>query len=149
GDSLRLDLDFLALTLRDAGICSDLAEAVAALRGPVVDRRALAKEREAAWAALWQSAADEFKSQPVLQVWLQKLARLGLLRRLCNDEPDAAAALLKDIARTAHALPADAEPLASFAARLFGDAHALDPGTPRATLAVRAAARLGGIHFTD
>src|SRR5690606_34814342 len=31
----------------------------------------------------------------------------------------------------------------------FGDAHALDAGTPRATLAVRAAARLGGVHFQD
>ncbi|MGH8021447.1 MAG: TIGR02679 family protein, partial [Opitutaceae bacterium] len=42
-----------------------------------------------------------------------------------------------------------AEPLAALAARLFGDAHALDPGIPCATLAVRVAARLGGIAFED
>jgi len=35
------------------------------------------------------------------------------------------------------------------AARLFGDAHALDAGSPRATLAVRAAALLGGVIFED
>ena len=46
-------------------------------------------------------------------------------------------------------LPVRAEPLAGFAARLFGDAHALDAGTARATLAVRAATRLAGVPFED
>ncbi len=48
-----------------------------------------------------------------------------------------------------NALPARAEPLAAVAARLFGNAHALDPGTPRASLAVRAAARIGGVRFEN
>lgn len=149
GASLQVDLNFLAVTLSDAGICDDLETAVGALRGAVIDRRALAEQRATVWSALWLSAAEEFASLPVLQPWLARLAGLGLLRRLCDDDPEQAAALIVEIARIARALPAAGEPLASFAARLLGDAHALDPGTPRATLAVRAAARLGGVHFRD
>jgi uncharacterized protein (TIGR02679 family) len=122
---------------------------VVALNGPVVDRRALAAERDAAWSALWRSAEEAFAFRPLLLPWLGKLAGLGLLRRLCDDDPVAAGVLIGEISLTAKALPAAAEPLASFAARLFGNAHALDPGTPRATLAVRAAAHLGGVHFND
>jgi uncharacterized protein (TIGR02679 family) len=149
GASLQVDLDFLATTLREAGICDDLPAGVVALSGPVVDRRALAAERDAAWAELWRSATEAFASRPILQPWLAKLAALGLLRRLCNDDPAAAGVLVGEISRATNALPVAAEPLAVFAARLFGDAHALDPGTPRATLTVRAAARLGGVHFQD
>ena len=47
------------------------------------------------------------------------------------------------------ALPVRGEPLAGFAARVLKDAHALDPGMPRATLAVRGAADLGGIELED
>ena len=40
GSALRVDLDLLADTLHEAGICDDLSAAVGALRGRVVDRRA-------------------------------------------------------------------------------------------------------------
>lgn len=149
GASLQIDLDFLLLTLREARICDDLDTAVEALRGSVTDRRVLASERAAAWSALWRGVADRFDGQPALQLWLARLEGLGTLKRLCNDNPVTAGALMEEIARIVNALPATAEPLPSFSARLFGDAHALDPGTVRATLAVRAVARLGGIQLVD
>jgi uncharacterized protein (TIGR02679 family) len=149
GASLRIDLDFLTDTLRDAGLCSDLREAVEALRGPLTDYRALEGERTAQWAEVWRSATADFAFRPELRPWLAKLASLGLLRRLSGDSPAAGAALLRDIATMAAQLPASAEPLAAFAARWFGDAHALDPGSPRANLAVHAAARIGGIPSRD
>lgn len=149
GAALRIDLDELAGVLREAGICHELSVAVSALRGKIVDRRALAEKRIVAWAEVWRAAAEDFVGRPALHLWLSKLDHLGLVRRLCGNEPAAGAALLRELATMVNALPARAEPLAAFAARLLGDAHALDPGTPRATLAVRAAARLGGIQFED
>jgi uncharacterized protein (TIGR02679 family) len=149
GESLQVDLDLLAATLREAGICLDLRDAIGALRGSIVDERARAAQREAVWSAVWQAAAANFARYAVLQPWLATLSRLGIVRRLCGNEPAAAEAVLSDVARVANALPTRAEPLAAFAARLFCNAHALDPGTPRATLAVRAAARIGGVRFAD
>jgi uncharacterized protein (TIGR02679 family) len=72
-----------------------------------------------------------------------------LLKRLAAGDPVRGSELLAEIAVVVAALPVRAEPLAGFAARLFGDAHALDAGTVRATLAVRAAARLAGVPFED
>lgn len=149
GNTLRLDLDELAATLRAASICDDLGAALQALRGPLTDRRAAIQQISAAWNAVWREARKKFSPTPTLDPWLAKLQDLGIVRRLCGDDPAAGATLLDEIARVVVSLPVHAEPLAAFAARLFGDAHALDAGSPRATLAVRAAARLGNIQFKD
>lgn len=149
GETLTLDLEVLAGTLREAGISDDLRSAVEALLGPVTNRRAAGRERDNEWAACWGATRDRFAMRPVLASWLDELARSGMVKRLCADNPAIAHALLRDVWMIMDALPAAAEPLASLAARLIGDAHGLDPGTARATLAVRAAARLGGIEFED
>jgi uncharacterized protein (TIGR02679 family) len=149
GSALHIDLDELAGVLREAGICDDLSVAVSALRGKLVDRRALADQHALAWGEVRRVGAEGFASRPLLHLWLAKLDRLGLVRRLSGNEPAVAATMLRELATVVNALPVEAEPLAAFAARLLGDAHALDPGTPRATLAVRAGARLGGIQFED
>ncbi len=149
GSSLQIQLDELAHALREAGICDDLQSAVFALRGPIVDRHTRAAEREAAWTAVWQEMEKSFGAKPMLRPWLAKLAGTGVVRRLCDDDPEVGAQVLRDVSRVVSSLPAAAEPLAAFAARLFGNAHALDPGIPRATLAVRAAARVSGILFQD
>lgn len=149
GQTLSIDLDWLGLTLREAGIATDLAAAVKALRGDIVDRRSTARARASAWAATWREADAAFAAWPALRTWIGTLARLGTMRRLAGGDAGFATALLRDLARVAAALPAAAEPLPAFAARLFGDAHALDPGQPRATLAVRAAAKLGAVPFEN
>lgn len=149
GRTLRIDLDLLAATLREAGIAAGLHEALEALRGDIVDRRSSDRERAGAWAAVWHEADAAFSPWPALRTWIATLARLGTLRRLAGDDAALAASWLRDLVRIVAALPAAAEPLPALAARLFGDAHALDPGTARATLAVRAAARLGGVPFEN
>ena len=149
GDSLGIDLAELAEVLCMAGICADLPAAVSALRGPVADRRAQAERHQAAWDEVMLTGTARFGVWPTLQNWLGELAASGLLKRLCADQPASAAPLLDELVCLAAALPARAEPLAALAARIFGDAHALDSGSPRATLAVRLAARLGGVELDD
>lgn len=150
GDRLSLDLDELAEQLRAAGIAETLADAFQALVGPVANRPALAAEANARWAARVNPfrAAWADRCAPLVP-WFDELAASGLLKRLVNGDPSTAAALLETVTQVVAALPTKAEPLAHFAARLFGDAHALDLGFPRSTLAVRAAARLGGTVFED
>jgi uncharacterized protein (TIGR02679 family) len=149
GATLTINLDALTDMLRVAGICDNLAEAVEGLLGPIVNSRAASREREAEWAALWHEIRHAFDSRPSLLGWIEELARTGAVKRLCSDDPVRAALVMRDVMRIIDALPAGAEPLAAFAARLLGDAHALDPGSPLATLTVRAAARLGEIEFQD
>jgi len=149
GDSLQIDLDFLAETLADAGLCSSLNQALETLRGPVADLRAQSEALALAWVNLRERAAADFLHWPLLAGWVDELFATGLLKRLGASDPTLAGQLLIETAQVASALPVQAEALAAFAARLFGDAHALDLGTPRATLAIRAAARLGNVQFED
>ncbi len=149
GATLTVNLDRLAVALRDAGVCDDLRSGVEALTGPVENRRAAEQQRESEWMEVWGETNDTLGQRAELREWLNELARSGAVKRLCGDDPRAGRELLRAATQLVAALPAQAEPLPSLAARLFGDAHALDPGEPRATLAVRAAARLGGIEFED
>jgi uncharacterized protein (TIGR02679 family) len=150
GRSLMIDLDELATLLREAGVAPDLTVAVEALTGPVANRSVLAAAVEDAWSRVFAEAHDRWPNagQP-LATWLEELASQGILKRLAAGDPARGSELLAEIAVVIAALPARAEPLAGFAARLFGDAHALDAGSARATLAVRAAARLTGVPFQD
>lgn len=147
GSSLQIDLDELALSLREAGICESLPAAVEALRGKIPDRRAQAAAHENTWAEIRADTLAIFAPCPALVAWGEELFAVGLLKRLSSAQPARARQLIADIATIARALPVRAEPIATFAARLFGDAHALDPGSARATLAVRAAALLGQTTF--
>lgn len=148
GDTLLVDLDLLAETLVAARLCRSLPDAVAALRGPVRNRRAEAEALAATWAAVRSDAHRRFRPWPQLADWIEKVLSSGVLKRLAAD-PAQAVALLAELERVVRALPCRAEPLAAFAARLFGDAHALDAGSPRGTLAVQAAAQLGRIAADD
>ena len=147
GTTLLVNLDALTRLLAEAAVCPDLESAVQALTGPIVNRQAAAARDAAAWAGVWLQAR-ELMRQPRLIEWLDELTRDGTVKRLCAT-PQSASILLAQLAQLAHALPAPGEPLSALAARLFGDAHALDPGRPLATLAVRAAARLGDVQLED
>jgi len=149
GHSLMIDLDELATLLREAGVAPDLTVAVETLDGPVANHRALAAAVEGAWNRVFAEAHDRWTPGQPLATWLEELASQGMLKRLAAGDPARGSELLAEIAVVVAALPARAEPLAGFAARLFGDAHALDAGSARATLAVRAAARLTGVQFED
>ena len=147
GTTLVVNLDALTRLLADAGISPDLESAVQALTGPIVNRQTVAARDAAAWTGAWTHART-LLHEPRLREWLEELIRAGTVKRLCVT-PQSVLTVLTQLARLAAALPAPGEPLAAFAARLFGDAHALDPGSPLATLAVRAAARLGEVQLED
>jgi uncharacterized protein (TIGR02679 family) len=150
GRSLMIDLDELAMLLREAGVAPNLTVAVETLTGAVANRRSLAAAVETAWNRVFAEAHDRWSkvSQPLV-TWLEELASQGMLKRLAAGDPARGSELLSEVAVVVAALPTRVEPLGGFAARLFGDAHALDAGTARATLAVRAATRLAGVPFED
>jgi uncharacterized protein (TIGR02679 family) len=135
GQSISVRLDDLEVLLRQAGICDDLVEAMEALGGPLVDARARRQETEAAWAGLVSAG-----SRP----WLEELRATGLLRRLARNDLAVAGELLRQALEIERRLPARGLPLAELAAAVTGDSHALDPGTPLGTIAVRIAAGQGG-----
>lgn len=145
---VSVPLDELATRLREAGICDSLRNAVELLTGPVADVASVREERAAAWERVFGSAPEVLRRRPLAE-WLDGLRASGSLKRLAGASPVAATQLLARLAHVIGALPAGGAPLASFAAAMLGDAHALDPGTPLATLAIRAAACIGGVALED
>jgi len=149
GRSLHVDLDALAVMLEHSAVAPDLVSAVTALRGRVANRREDRAIHAQTWESVASAAGEQFQPWPDVAAWGRTLVRAGVLKRLARSDAATALAWIRDLARLCAVLPARAEPLASLAARLYGDAHALDPGTPRGTLAVRAAARLGHVSFSN
>ena len=139
GDSLEVPVPAVTRVLTDSGVAPDLVTALTALRGPLRD---LARQRAAAERA-WLRAEgplDELASaQPALTRWREQVRARGLLRRLAST-PEAAQTLAESARVCVCALPAADEPRAVFAARVVGDGHGLDDGTPLATLV------LGAVH---
>jgi uncharacterized protein (TIGR02679 family) len=142
GRSLSVRLDAVDAVLRRSGISPDgLAAAVTALTGPVT-RLADVREQEAS--AWWDAYAPLATLRPELAEWTDRLRRDGLVRRLART-PHTARILLGDTAEALRRLPADpAVSLPAFANRTLGDAHALDDGTPLATLVLSGVRALTG-----
>ncbi|MER7927957.1 TIGR02679 family protein [Streptomyces sp. NPDC096057] len=142
GRSLTVRLDAVDTVLRRSGISPDgLAGAVTALTGPVA-RLADVREQEA---NAWQEAyAPLAVLRPELGEWADQLRKNGLVRRLART-PQAAKVLLTEAAAALRTLPADpAVSLPAFAATALGDAHALDDGTPLATIVLSGIRALTG-----
>jgi uncharacterized protein (TIGR02679 family) len=143
GRSLSVSLDAIDELLRRSGACTEgLAAAVVRLGGPVAIREDLTEAWRASFAEL--EAVVAAAGRPELVHWLEELSRSGLVKRLQPD-PNRARTLLGRLASVVAALPADGQPLGWFAARHAGSAHALDHGTPLATLALGAARALAGL----
>ncbi|MGH7305832.1 MAG: TIGR02679 family protein [Candidatus Rokuibacteriota bacterium] len=143
GGSVTVRLEDLDALLRDAGICDSLAQAIEALTGPLVDARAKRHETDMAWAQVFAS------SDPGSRPWLADLRATGVLRRLSRNDPVVARELLRQALEVDRRLPERGLPLAELAAAVTGDGHALDPGTPLGTIAVRIAAERGGAGAWD
>ncbi|MFR0355111.1 TIGR02679 family protein [Streptomyces sediminimaris] len=132
GRSLSIRLEAVDTVLRRSGAApGGLAAAVTALTGPVT-RLADVREQQA---HAWQEAYAPLAGLgPELAAWADRVRADGLVRRLART-PRAARNLLTSAATALRELPADPPvSLAAFAARTLGDAHALDDGTPLATL---------------
>lgn len=140
GATVSVSLDAIGRMLRDAGVCEDLAAAVAVLDGPLDDRRARRLARKAAWQQVVTDAADAVIAQwgdaTWARAWLDDLTSTGLVRRLTAD-PATAGVLLSQAVAVLAELPADDATTAGLAARVLGDSHALDGGRPLTTVVLK------------
>lgn len=118
-----------------------VCETVTELVGPLGDRAGERRRREGERAELWAWLAghDTVRAQPALSDWAASCRAAGLV----GGSPERTRALLTDALTVLAELPAQAEPLPVFAARVLnGHSHALDDGTPLSTLVLRALATL-------
>jgi len=144
GASLHVPLAAVDTVVRRGGLAPDLAAAVEALGGPIVDRTATREAAEAAWAAALAPAEQAAERRPALAPWVDWLRGTGLLRRLAGGDPEAARRLAAQAVTVLDRLPAGGQPLPVLAAAV-SDGHLLDPDRPLATLVLRAAAIVGGV----
>jgi uncharacterized protein DUF3323 len=93
GASLHVSLPAVEAVLRRGGLAPDLASAVVALGGPVVDRHVSRAADAAAWAAAFAAAEQVLERHAALTPWLVWLRDSGLLRRLAGGDPETARAL--------------------------------------------------------
>ena len=144
GASVSVSLHRLDEVLRTSGIWPDgLGSAIVALTGPVAVRAEERALRDAAWARATEPLAELVSDRPELSGWYARLESAGLLRRLSGDDTTAGD-LVRQLCSVLRALPTAMEQLPRFAARVLGNAHALDDGNPLATLVLGAAREIGG-----
>ncbi|MFF0191143.1 TIGR02679 family protein [Streptomyces sp. NPDC005244] len=116
-------------------------ETVTELIGPLDDRATERRRKEDERTGLWAWLNDHatVRAQPALADWTTACRATGLIGR----SPELTRNLLADALTVLAELPAQAEPLPVFAARVLrGDSHALDDGTRLSTLVLRALATL-------
>ncbi|CAN5400048.1 hypothetical protein BH24ACT12_BH24ACT12_11430 [soil metagenome] len=164
---LRVDLTELDRVLRASLWPAGLADAVCALGGPLTVRAEQRRRRSDAWGAAVRLFVPALQAHPRLAAWWEQWCATGSLRRVARAEAartgaavagdvpelDADVALAEvaaDVVRVAGVcvsqLPSAGEPLAVFARRTLGDAHALDRGRPVELLVRAAAEQLGDLQ---
>ncbi|MEU5593299.1 TIGR02679 family protein [Streptomyces sp. NPDC020298] len=142
GRSLTVRLDTVEEVLRRSGVSpGGLEAAVVALTGPVVLRAETRDRHVEAWE---EALAPLATVNAELADWAGRIREDGLVRRLARS-PEAAGPLVAAAVRALCALPAD-PPVsrAAFAALRLTGAHALDEGTPLATLVLSGIRALTG-----
>lgn len=127
--SLRLSHQQLDGALRSADLANDLCDALECLDGPIVDTRAARERARRAWADVFA----EPTSAALKQTFADSHAQ-GLLKRLASQDMDTARRLIAQTETVLARLPASGIARARLAADTLGDAHALDPSRPVATL---------------
>jgi len=144
--AVKVRLAALDAALRGSRFAVDLPAALELLLGPLRDlpaeRRAESDRRE----RIWRQARGHPAAvgRPALAGWLDDLAKSGLLHRLAPGDEEAVLMRTLAVLFTLLDAPAEPAPLAVVANRALGSSHALDPGQPAATLALRALAHLRG-----
>lgn len=142
GGSLSVRLDIVDAVLRRSGVSPDgLEAAVVALTGPVTLRAETRDKEERAWE---EAYAPLGTLDAELAPWAERMRGDGLVRRLART-PEAAGPLVEAAVRALRALPVSPPTSrATFAARNLSGAHALDEGTPLATLVLSGLRSLTG-----
>lgn len=151
-DRVRVDLALLDGVVRERGGASGLVDLLERLGGPLRNRQAerstAAAAREAPFDAArdWLAERPEVASGAWVEPWLAGVRRSGLLAR--QPDPGSASRLLPTaLSVVGELLAADrSSPVARtvLAARVAGDAHALDDGTVLSQLVLRALAEASG-----
>lgn len=123
-----------------------LRDVVTDIVGPLDDRAAVRQrtrdERDDLWA--WLAAHETVRSQPALGDWVAQCRSGGLIEGSVPRTRDLLSSALAVLA----ALPAEAQPLPVFAARVVGgDSHALDDGTRLSSLVLRALSVMHGVEM--
>lgn len=128
-NSIQVDVPHIDAALRAAGIASSLLEALERLDGPIVH---LVTARES-MAARWSEALGRCRHTGLAEL-LNAQAGLALLKRLSRKNPGTAGTLIERASAILRSLPAAGLARAKLAADVLGDPHALDKGTPVASL---------------
>lgn len=131
--SMQVEVAEIDAGLARAGLAVSLRDALEQLDGPIVD---LAAQRLQAHTQ-WQHLLDDCE-HPGLRAALQTPTGLGLLKRLSGSRLELGVQLIHDADRVLRRLPATGIPRAQLAVAALGDAHALDAGSPAATLVLAA-----------
>lgn len=132
--SIRIDIEHIDTSLRNAGLANTLRVALEMLDGPIVDKKALRDARLQRWA---QVLGNESR-HPLLPGWLQLPAARRVLARLARGNPEAGEQLLARASAVLSQLPAAGVTRSQLAADVLGDAHALDNRQPTATIVLSA-----------
>ena len=139
GAALRVDLAVVEEILRRGPWPTGLADAVEALTGPVVDRRAEQARQATAWEAARDHLVPVMARFPGLAEWWQAWCAAGGLKRVTSAEaartataasPEVGTALVTGAAAVMDRLPAAEQPLSVLARDAVGDAHGLDADRP-------------------
>ncbi|MFD9240613.1 TIGR02679 domain-containing protein [Streptomyces sp. NPDC059556] len=145
GKALTVRLDAVDAVLVRSGVSPEgLTAAVTALTGPVISLEEVRRSEDQAWAEAYAPLTVLAGEVPSLEEWAGRVREDGLVRRLART-PEAARPLLDQVARVLRELPAEPpRSLSVFAADILGNAHALDDGTPPATLCLSGIRALTG-----
>lgn len=133
GASLRFDIAEIDAVLRRAGVADSLRAALERLDGPIVDLAAARRDMLEQWERV-RNAVTEAR----LSALLASARGQGLVKRLAGGAPERAAGLCVAAVRVLERLPVAPMARSQLAADMLGDAHALDPGRPVATLVLAA-----------
>ncbi|MFK0220181.1 TIGR02679 domain-containing protein [Streptomyces vinaceus] len=145
GRALTVRLDAVDAVLIRSGISPEgLEAAVTVLTGRVVPLDEARRSEERAWREAYEPLTVLAADRPAYAAWVARVCDDGLVRRLART-PATARPLLEQTARVLRLLPAEpARSLSVFAADVLGSAHALDDGTPVATLTLSGTRALTG-----
>jgi len=144
-----LSVDLAKLSARFDLSEDALRRLVETLRGPVANRRALREAEAGAWDGLFARWRERLVVHPPLDSWLDDLRASGHLKKASARDPGEAETLLAAAFRIlVEEAPHEDILLASLAAAVTGDSHALDRGRPLAHLCLRAIERRTGIDGT-
>jgi uncharacterized protein (TIGR02679 family) len=131
--SMRLRAADIDAALARADLAPDLRRALELLDGPILDRVEQRRMLEHAWGAVLGKVEDSR-----LEALVTAPGGAGLLKRLSAGDPERADSLLEQTQRVLLRLPERGIPRAQLAAQSLGNSHALDAGSPIATLVLRA-----------